>query len=1251
MDYQEYQNKFDSVVEKANSLDLQNVYEQETGWSLKKQKGPCIFCNSGHGSHVSSDGAFSIRRSTNMAHCFSCGSSAGVVSLIMHHNKLTFKEAIHYISKNYFQEELVNPRESINVKVQKRKVAEWTKPTDEEAQKEAEKKKQTFEYFKKKIKSNSNKELAKGYLMSRGINVKLLKDDFYFQATAYEELPEGVVFFDSENKLLNKRYLSDDLPKGVAKAFNFGSLINSVYDSTFVPSDETVFVTEGVINALSFFSVSKSSVATFGTTNILNDIEKFRKYIENKNVIIAMDFDIAGQRAAIQLSKFIQDNYKTKSLKILLFPTIKKEGKDKALDPNDLLKDKTLKQHISNALNYIQPTKEYLEIELDKIRSDYKFYFPNAEYKNYSYEKKSEKEKNNSHKFNPVNKKNIIKELAAELKYNVQTLEKTHIKFLESYYFIRDNIKHTFYASQGNPILLLNSDDASIIWRPLAKYPFQEYEYFINPTMGIIGKSKLLNEIGERRAELDAQILETSDKVERKKLERRKPIQSLFITFNMPDYLKIREIDKEAILLLNDKLDYNYYLEDIKPNIYNTYLVPNNTAEQRLKARAIGLTYIEFLIFKLNPEFKSIAEYLTHLEGREHVFFKKLNTALPFKFWEYENSEVKLNLIAFLNFIQTQGFFSYEDQKDKKGYQYIKIENRIVKSYDDKELFVRFIRSYANSWLHERGEFIKIRNKILTSGEFTERNLSQLRQIELDFENSGKNFQNFFFKDGFMWVIYNGKVERYEQTKVKKHIWEHDLIDYPSDVLPAPFKISYREKYQELLTKFKTAVKGTPEYTELKTKIKKVSETKKYDIEILNKDNYFLQFLWLTSYLYWKEAESEGYEIQKHDFWFELEKNKALDADQIDEMKLHLINKITALGYLTKDYRGAKDDYGVAILDAIDLKSDGLKREAAGGGKSIVAKALSEIKRIYEAEDSASEDFCRNKHRYENYDKEKLLLIDDMHKNARLGDILTDFSNGITVNPKHKKPIPIPLTRSPKIIVTRNYIDMEGARVDRRLYRMFVCDYFHKKNGGKYKEEVTPDKTFGFSFYSEETDEQKSDLINFFAYSYIANDEFGIIDSPIEELLYYRIVKQIGEPLIEYLDIFLEQNEDNYIDLLWLFADFKMEFKETFNSFQRTKLYNTTSNFKKLVKLYCEVNDLVFNPEEVLNQPKENPVRITKRSTKRFDAKDFGKTAEHIFIATQEQWNKTNNLDQSKKIEEKEPEIKFTDNNEDDLPF
>jgi len=79
------------------------------------------------------------------------------------------------------------------------------------------------------------------------------------------------------------------------------------------------------------------------------------------------------------------------------------------------------------------------------------------------------------------------------------------------------------------------------------------------------------------------------------------------------------------------------------------------------------------------------------------------------------------------------------------------------------------------------------------------------------------------------------------------------------------------------------------------------------------------------------------------------------------------------------------------------------------------------------------------------------------------------------------------IEKSPKIIITRNYIDMEGARVDRRLGRIFVSDFFHDNKGGKYQETRDPRIFFGRNLFKDDTENEKSDLYSFFAYSYIEN--------------------------------------------------------------------------------------------------------------------------------------------------------------------
>jgi len=107
--------------------------------------------------------------------------------------------------------------------------------------------------------------------------------------------------------------------------------------------------------------------------------------------------------------------------------------------------------------------------------------------------------------------------------------------------------------------------------------------------------------------------------------------------------------------------------------------------------------------------------------------------------------------------------------------------------------------------------------------------------------------------------------------------------------------------------------------------------------------------------------------------------------------------------------------------------------------------------------------------------------------------------------------------------------------------------------------------------------------------------------------------EQITEFFDTHLDTYL--TEDNgYIDLLWLLKTFKGMYKDSFSSYQRTRVYATTTGFKKIIKKYCASNNLVFNPKKYLNQPKEASTTIVRRSVKRSNTDGLGKTAEHIYI-------------------------------------
>lgn len=1199
-----YNQLFEDIIYKIdNILNFEDVYESETSYKFNKKQGACPFCGSGTRGTKDSTGAFYFYASLNLAKCHSCGTSSGTIKLIQHQHNCSYKEAIHYIAKQYFNTELVNPYEQVNTAFKPKKSIQLStrkKVSDQELKEEELKKAKAFEYIKSLILAEQDKTKATNFLISRGINVDLLPENSYYMANEYNNLPAGVVFFDTENRCLNKRYVTNNLPENVAKTFTFGHMLNSLYDKTFRPDNNELYITEGVINAISVYQAGKSSISLFASTNYISDIQKFKPYFNEKNIIIAFDPDKGGIQSGIKQSGFIIENFSIKSISFIILPD--------SNDCNDLLKQGILEEFLENKFNYFVLTPEFIKTELVKIEADRKNYIPCLKIENYYSRPAADAEIDGT--FIPQKADEIPSELIDKLRGSTlldkETFKAYNMVYLNEYTIIEKRKAHVHKSTTDNPIICIYANkELTIIWRPFAKKPFNEFEFHgKKDSCTLFGMEQIQNAY-------DSLNITPIDDEKAKKQSESFKLEKITIAFNMIDFLNLASIDEYPVYNFENKLDYNDYeaLEGLAKEIYQIPTIDKNDIS---KARYNGLKHIDIktmYVPQLNGTIiQSVTSFLKEYND-SRIYKKRLNTALPYKFWEFEKGDYDINIIKLRNFLNANGYFTYKNVQEKQGYMYIKIDGRIV-SKMDKDTFNRHIETFIDNYLEKRGENVKLRNKVSISSRFSENNLSGLKEISLDFENSGKNFQNWFFKDGSMWTVTANNIQKQSQKSLKKYVWDDELLDYPSDVLCQSFKIFYQPEYLKLIDELNQFEIGSKEYLHKKMEIASLKPTKIYDIDILDRDNYFLQFLFFTSFAYFEEVERAGIEIKRNDFWYNL--SDILSKDQILEIKIHLINKLTWIGYMMKDYKSMADDYGLAILDAIDNDETGRRKGAAGGGKSIITKAIKQVKRtlILKAE---AEDFCENKHRYENYDGERVIVIDDMHLKSRIGNMLTDFSEGIEVNPKHKRPRKIPFIESPKIIVTRNFIDDEGERVDRRLGRMFVFPFFHDNKGGRHKVRRRPNDFFGRMLFQDDSIEDKKKLINLMANCYMANLQYGEINPPLFDLEKFRAINRIGEPLIEFLDTYFENGENfGYIDRVPFFNQFKDEQTRNMSPYQRTTLYNTSFKFKQLVEIYCELRGYVFNPDKLITDVENK--RIMIKSATQTNKNGVPISTEHFYI-------------------------------------
>lgn len=548
---------------------------------------------------------------------------------------------------------------------------------------------------------------------------------------------------------------------------------------------------------------------------------------------------------------------------------------------------------------------------------------------------------------------------------------------------------------------------------------------------------------------------------------------------------------------------------------------------------------------------KDVRDFLNHFSFYE---FKKLvDTALPYRFWEMEpqfdrkGEFKKMGYVAdpvqLYNFLQANGFCQFETEGEKSGTIYVQITENIV-----EETRPNKVKNWIHKFLQDNHYKKDLRNIFYRTPLLSDQSLNNLPVIDLDMKSFGPDHQLFFFSNKVVKVTAR-EVTEFKPGQLNNYVWKDEVIDHHFRIQAPHFQVTNDPK-------------------------------RGFEIEILKKDNKFLNYLINASRIHWRkeletnldhlpEAEAEAYRLKHR---FDIAGPNLTPEEQSEQMK-HLVNKIYALGYLLHRYKNASRPWAVFAMD----NRVGEEGESNGGsGKSICFNSLFLFMKSHYL--SGRDPKLTDKpHIYEGITKHTFfVLVDDAHQYLNFHFFFDAITGKMAVNPKNTRQYVLGFEDVPKFAFTSNFAvrNLDGSALRRILYTVF-SDYYHHSKEGFYREHRTPEDDFGKKLLDDDfSKDEWNDFYNFMiqcCHFYLNHDK---IEPPMSNVEKRNLLGEMGDEFKEWADIYFSRESGRLNNLeikLAAFDDFK----------HNTKTPMKMQRFTKALKAWARYNHYILNPDSL----------------------------------------------------------------------
>lgn len=300
---------------------------------------------------------------------------------------------------------------------------------------------------------------------------------------------------------------------------------------------------------------------------------------------------------------------------------------------------------------------------------------------------------------------------------------------------------------------------------------------------------------------------------------------------------------------------------------------------------------------------------------------------------------------------------------------------------------------------------------------------------------------------------------------------------------------------------------------------------------------------------------------------------REVTEDELREWNQHIINKITAIGYLLLEWKPSAERKAVVVQD--HLMSE-VGQSNGGAGKSLVGNALSYILpqvsiagSMFKKDDqfafSAVNKTTRN------------IFIDDIKPNFDFKHIYPFITGDMEINPKGKDRYTIKVDHSPKVLLTTNHT-INGASDGSTKRRIIYMEY-----SNWYNPEHTPVHDFNHMLFADWDDEQwnlfdnlMAECVMYYLRSYEqhwVDQGVGVVPPPMTQIELRTLRQEMSEAFLQWAEEYYDP-EGPHLNEREPRNDVYLAFLE----FAGTSGHGITrSNILKKIKAFCKYKGYDLN--------------------------------------------------------------------------